>query len=353
MALLLVPRRKLRIELKGNAVQLCALGLEDDNKYILMLASMLKGFIDTDLLDLDAASQYLPILPKLLSEFDSALFYFHSEDLKYLQPSIVQQVAAKSDPQVILSFSPEHSLPSQDERLKSYGMADTDLSGKTISPPSSNLNSPVKKHQRPSQPLGIPKRRSLPASSAVLSQLDRTSIPPGMGAFSHNDGPKGFRKPSKIKMMELNESADLKKSVDDAKRKLESDTKAEKERKAREKEMEIQARKGARVAAAEEKRLSKIRIEEDRIQKQNERELKRKQREDDVEEQKRKSLFTLPPAQPVIPEAAVASSSNIEHVLDGAIGVSEIDVQLIDEFLHGKYGMFLDDCSKARGREDD
>ena len=93
--------------------------------------------------------------------------------------------------------------------------------------------------------LGIPKRRNTlgPSSASHDTPLSAS------GGIK-----KGFLKQSKMKMMDLDESATLSQTAAEEQKRRESEKTNEKERKLREKEAEVQARKDA----VEAKRLEKL-----------------------------------------------------------------------------------------------
>ena len=139
-------------------------------------------------------------------------------------------------------------------------------------------------------------------------------------------------------MLDIEQAAEIDKGVEDMQKKKEEELKAEKERKIREKEAEQQAKREAREMEAEERRLKKQKLDDERRIKMEAKEAEKEKKRAEQDAALASANQPAPVEQTPIPLQALPP--HVAQVLDGAVNISDIDVQLISDFLTGRYGSF-------------
>ncbi|KAL2911596.1 hypothetical protein HK105_208935 [Polyrhizophydium stewartii] len=331
LAMLASPRKRLAHDFKPGAEKLAQLGERDPHPYVRLVAKALSTWISRGF-------------------FDTHLIY----SLPELQPSLAPLRKSPVNPSAPSAFGPsppvfrfksEHAIGSLESRLKAYSLDDETSAGRSITPPKagaplSAAANPLRKKPTPAPFLRRTSGLSAPAPPRRLNagpfgqrgdsagSLSLASpLTPSSGALPAG---KGFKKETRIKMLDLDEVKDIDKSKTDAQKKLEDDAKAEKERKQREREAEMQARREVKEAELEEKRQKKARLEEERRSKLEakerralEREEKRKHMEDQPntgsEKRRRKSDSAMSPDSAGSPLSPTAPPMHEEMGMPGSV----------------------------------
>ncbi|KAI8929571.1 hypothetical protein BC831DRAFT_274868 [Entophlyctis helioformis] len=336
LAILASPKKRISSDLKQVSEKLVELGLQDEDEYVRILAAAVSKWVSHGYFGSDEVLDNSPVFAPVLEAMRQSLgsHRFAPREIAYLGHNVRRSLqvrepstpgASSSSHTPAFQFKDEHAILPLEERIASYGMVqsprrnsmprfgstptsatsatsatfsgalggmggagqspgglsktDSTASLLALSPASAQAGSVRKKAPTPflrqkSQlavtPIG--RRTSLTGPSSARADGTLSGFGPMIG--------RGFRKESKIKILHIEEAIDIDKSKTDAQRKIEDDAKAEKDRKQREKDAEIQARKDAKEHEAEEKRLKKIRLEEERKAKAEAREAKEREREE-------------------------------------------------------------------------
>ncbi|KAI8912577.1 hypothetical protein EDD86DRAFT_245466 [Gorgonomyces haynaldii] len=246
--------------LQSPSKKLCRMGMDDIDPWTRALATGVIGYLENGTFDLSylQAQPFGHLLDKL-TPLATKKLPFATEEMKYLQRHVILDYSPPQETRLL--FKPEHQLPTMEQRMEKYGLPHT-LSHTTIT-------------------------LSSTSTASFKSQASQSS-----GPLSGRDAPKGFRKESKVKMLDLNESASIGKELEDLQRKKEEDARLEKERKQQQKEQEIQQKKMQKEKELEQRRLAREQAEEARRlkkQKQDEEKQKKEEERQKKEQEKRKS----------------------------------------------------------------